>query len=147
MYYIIYGMSNGKGSKQRPTNIKKYGKNYDKAFKKKLKKAAQEANVNIDPDTGAISVVNKDGTIKTKERKIVIKREYTDQNGVEMCIVNIDDALTNKIMSKKMLKALEHGIVNDEHPEAIKAVLQEKEMEARLEKQLKHKKSGKNKPK
>lgn len=140
-------MSNGKGSKQRPTNIKKYGKNYDKAFKKKIKKAAQEANVNIDPDTGAITVSNKAGTIKTKERKIVIKREYTDQNGIEMCIVNIDDAMTNKTMEKRMLKALEHGIVNDEHPEAIKAVLQEKEMVAKLEKQLKEKKSSKSKTK
>lgn len=140
-------MSNGKGSKQRPTNMKKYGKNYDKAFKKKLKKAAQEANVNIDPDTGAISVTNKEGTIKTKERKIVVKREYTDQNGIEMCIVNIDDAMTNKTMSKKMLRALEHGIVNEEHPEAIKATLQEKELEAKLEKQLKEKKSSKTKPK
>lgn len=138
---------NGKGSKQRPTDIKKYGKNYDKAFKKKLKKAAQEANVNIDPDTGAISVTNKTGTIKTKERKIVIKREYTDQNGTEMCIVNIDDAMTNKTISKKMLRALEHGIVNEEHPGAIKAVLQEKEMEAKLEKQLKEGKTNKNKPK
>lgn len=138
---------NGKGSKQRPTDLKKFGKNYDKAFKKKLKKAAQEANVNIDPDTGAISVVNKDGTIKTKERKIIVKREYVDQNGIEMCIVNIDDAMTNKTMSKRMLKALEHGIVNDEHPEAIKAVLQEKEMESKLEKQLKEKKSSKTKPK
>jgi len=140
-------MSNGKGSKQRPTNIKKYGKNYDKAFKKKIKKAAQEANVNIDPDTGTITVSNKAGTIKTKERKIVIKREYTDQNGIEMCIVNIDDAMTNKTMEKRMLKALEHGIVNDEHPEAIKAVLQEKEMVAKLEKQLKEKKSSKSKTK
>lgn len=138
---------NGKGSKQRPTDMKKYGKNYDKAFKKKLKKTAQEANVNIDPDTGAISVTNKEGTIKTKERKIIIKREYTDQNGIEMCIVNIDDAMTNKTMSKKMLRALEHGIVNEEHPEAIKATLQEKELEAKLEKQLKEKKSSKNKPK
>jgi hypothetical protein len=140
-------MSNGKGSKQRPTNIKKYGKNYDKAFKKKIKKTAQEANVNIDPDTGTISVSNKAGTIKTKERKIVVKREYTDQNGIEMCIVNIDDAMTNKTMSKKMVKALEHGIVNEEHPEAVKAVLQEKEIEVKLEKQLKQKKSTKNKPK
>ena len=137
----------GKGSKQRPTNMKKYGKNYDKAFKKKIKKAAQEANVNIDPDTGAITVSNKSGTIKTKERKIVIKREYIDQNGIEMCIVNIDDSMTNKTMSKRMLKALEHGIVNEDHPEAIKAVLQEKEMETKLEKQLKEKKSSKNKPK
>lgn len=140
-------MSNGKGSKQRPTDLKKYSKNYDKAFKKKIKKAAQEANVNIDPDTGAISVTNKDGTIKTRERKIVIKREYVDQNGIEMCIVNIDDAMTNKTMTKRMLKALEHGIVNEEHPEAIKAVIQEKELELKLKKQLKEKKSNKNKPK
>lgn len=140
-------MSNGKGSKQRPTNMKKYGKNYDKAFRKKLKKTAQEANVNIDPDTGAISVTNKEGTIKTKERKIIVKREYVDQNGIEMCIVNIDDAMTNKTMTKKMLRALEHGIVNEEHPEAIKATLQEKEIEAKLEKQLKERKSNKTKPK
>jgi prenyltransferase beta subunit len=140
-------MSNGKGSKQRPTNMKKYGKNYDKAFKKELKKTAQEANVNIDPDTGAISVTNKDGTIKTKERKIIVKREYVDQNGIEMCIVNIDDAMTNKTMTKKMLRALEHSIVNEEHPEAIKASLQEKEIEAKLEKQLKERKSNKTKPK
>ena len=139
-------MSNGKGSKQRPTNMKKYGKNYDKAFRKKLKKTAQEANVNIDPDTGAISVTNKEGTIKTKERKIIVKREYVDQNGIEMCIVNIDDAMTNKTMTKKMLRALEHGIVNEEHPEAIKATLQEKEIEAKLEKQLKERKSNKTKP-
>ena len=133
--------TNGKGSKQRPTNHKKYRKNYDKAFKKNIKKAAQEANINIDPETGVISVANKTGTIKTREKKIIIKREWVDQNGIEMCMVNIDDALTNKIMSKKMLKALEHGIVNEEHPEAIKAIAQERELEKKLEKMKQEKKS------
>lgn len=112
---------NGKGSKQRPTNGKKYRKNYDKAFKKKLKKVSKEVDVNIDPDTGTISIGNKDGSSKRVEHQIVVKREYVDQNGIEMCIVNIDGGLTNKTMTKKMLHALEHGIVNEEHPDAIKA--------------------------
>lgn len=30
---------NGKGSKQRPTNLKKFGENYDKIFRKKVLKS------------------------------------------------------------------------------------------------------------
>ena len=124
---------NGKGSKQRPTDIKKYRKNYDKVFKKSkdklAKKVADEANVHIDPESGAINISNKGGTISTREKKIVIKREFVDQNGVEMVIVNIDDALTNTTMSKRQLKVIQHEIVNEQHPDAVKAVQDEKLLE------------------
>jgi len=127
--------SNGKGSKQRPTNLKKFRKNFDKAFKKDKKDILAQADININPDTGAITVKNKDGSIQRREKKIVVKREYVDQNGIEMCIVNIDDALTNKIMSKKMLQALEHNVVNEEHPDALKAKQLTEELDSKLKSQ------------
>ena len=136
---------NGKGSKQRPTDMKKYHKNYEKVFDKDIKNIADEANVNIDPDSGAISISNKGGTIKTRERKIVVKREYVDHNGIEMCIVNIDDALTNRIITKRQLKVLQHGIVNEEHPDAIKAAQEEAKIDAELRQVGQRVKRAKNK--
>lgn len=138
---------NGKGSKQRPTDMKKYHKNYEKAFNKNVKKIADEANVNIDPDSGAITISNKGGTIKTRERKIIVKREYVDQNGIEMCIVNIDDALTNKTITKRQLKVLQHGIINEEHPDAIKAAQEEVKIDAELRQVSEKVKKAKNKKK
>lgn len=106
---------NGKGDKQRPTNLKKFRKNYDKVFMKNkpTKESVSSIDVNIDESTGAIKIRNSEG-IETKERKIRVIKEYTDLNNVSMVIVNIDDALTNKVMTMRQLKTLQHELVNEE---------------------------------
>lgn len=111
---------NGKGDKQRPTDLKKYRKNYDEAFDKTkvADNIAQSIDVNIDEQTGAIQIRNNDG-IETRERKIRIIKEYTDLNNIDMVIVNIDDAMTNKVMTKRQLKTLQHELINEE-PQPVK---------------------------
>lgn len=106
---------NGKGDKQRPTNMKKFGKNYDKAFNKDdiINDVTKSIDVDFDSDTGAIKIRNSDG-IETREKKINVIKEYVDINNVEMVIVNIDDSLTNKVMTKRQLKTLRHEIINEE---------------------------------
>lgn len=109
-----------KGSKPRPTDLKKYGENYEHAFKDKL----NEVDVTINQQ-GAIEIRNSDGEI-TKEKKIRIIKEYVDQNGIEMVIVNVNDALSNRTMTKNKLRALQHEIVNQE-PQVLQAIEELKE--------------------
>jgi hypothetical protein len=106
---------NGKGDKQRPTNLEKFGKNYDKAFDKNevIDNITKSIDVDFDNDTGAIKIRNSDG-IETREKKINVIKEYVDINNVEMVIVNIDDSLTNKVMTKRQLKTLRHELINEE---------------------------------
>lgn len=106
---------NGKGDKQRPTDLKKFGKNYDKAFDKNniIDNVTKSIDVDFDNETGAIKIRNSDG-IETREKKINIIKEYVDNNNVEMVIVNIDDSLTNKVMTKRQLKTIRHEVVNEE---------------------------------
>lgn len=106
---------NGKGDKQRPTDLKRYRKNFDKAFKKVKKKAnvKDSIDVNINQETGAIELKSSSGVQHT-EKKIRVIKEYTDMNDIPMVIVNINDSLTNKVMPKKQLKALQHELVNEE---------------------------------
>jgi len=106
---------NGKGDKQRPTDLKKYRKNFDKAFRKAKKEAnvKDSIDVNINQDTGAIELKSSSG-VTHRERKIKVIKEYTDLNKIEMVIVNIDDSLTNKVMTKRQLKTLQHELVNEE---------------------------------
>lgn len=110
---------NGKGDKQRPTNLKKFGKNYDKAFDKNklIDNVAKSIDVDFDNNTGAIKIRNSDG-IETREKKIKIIKEYVDINNIEMVIVNVDDSLTNKVMTKRQLKTLRHEVINEEVHEA-----------------------------
>ena len=99
-------MSNGKGSKQRPTDIKKYTKNFEQVFGKKFNKVDMKALNNI------IAIESKSSEVRQK-RKIKVIKEYTDHNGTEMVIVNINDALTNKVIDKRVLLTLEHELVSD----------------------------------
>jgi predicted HAD superfamily phosphohydrolase len=106
---------NGKGDKPRPTNLKKYRKNFDIAFNKakRVAKVKDSIDVSINQDTGAIELKSNSG-VTHRERKIKVIKEYTDQNGIDMVIVNIDDSLTNKTMTKNQLKTLQHELVNEE---------------------------------
>ena len=104
-----------KGSKQRPTDLKKYGKNWDNVFND----SQEQVDVKIN-DQGAIEIKNTSGE-QTKERKIRVVKEYTDQNGIEMVIVNVDDALSNRTMTKSKLRALQHEIINQE-PQVLQAL-------------------------
>lgn len=106
---------NGKGDKPRPTDLKKFRKNFEKAFSKKKnnKKVRDSIDVNIDQDTGAIQLKSSSGVEHT-EKKINIIKEYTDNNGIKMVIVNINDSMTNKVMTSRQLKTLQHELVNEE---------------------------------
>jgi len=99
----------GKGSKQRPTDLKKFGKNYEKAFGEKLNK------VDIDRLSGAIKMESKSSEIRQK-RKVKLVKEYVDQNGVEMVIVNINDSFTNKVITRSVYNTLERDLTNDDAP-------------------------------
>lgn len=93
-------MSNGKGSKQRPVDIDKFRKNYDNVFGKgKLK-------VDVDKLTNAIKLETISHETRSK-RKVKVIKEYTDSNGVEMIIININDSLTNRIIPKALYTTLE----------------------------------------
>ena len=99
----------GKGSKQRPTDLKKFGKNYEKAFGTKPTKAE------IDRVTGAIKLETISSEVRQK-RKVKLIKEYVDQNGVEMVIVNINDALTNKVITKGVYNTLNRDNTNEDAP-------------------------------
>lgn len=98
-----------KGSKPRPTDLKKYTENWENVFS-----GAGEIDVRVN-DNGAIEIKNSSGE-STTEKKYRIIKEYVDQNGIEMVIVNVDDALSNKTMPKIKLRALQHEVVNQETP-------------------------------
>jgi len=98
-----------KGSKQRPTDLKKYTENFEKVFNKNTM-SGMDIHIN---EAGAIEINNASGE-STRERKIRVIKEYTDQNGIEMVIVNVDDALSNKTMTKNKLRALKHEIINQQ---------------------------------
>jgi len=96
---------NGKGSKPRPTDLKKYQENFEDVFREKLgDKKFKSLQDTIMIETAASE--------KRQKRKVKIIKEYTDQNGIEMVIVNINDSLTNKVIDKRLLQALEHDVVN-----------------------------------
>lgn len=98
--------SNGKGDKTRPGDLKKYQKNFEKVFGKKLSKSRIKSLENV------IAVETAASEARQK-RKIKIIKEYTDSNNVEMVIININDSFTNKVIPKNMLKVMEHDLVND----------------------------------
>lgn len=104
-------MSNGKGSRPRPANLKQYQKNYDKVFPVKNDIETQAA---LDKVTGAIKLETKSSEIR-QDRKVRVIKEYVDNNGVDMVIVNINDAFTNKTIPKRVLDSLEREIVNDDY--------------------------------
>ena len=104
-------MSNGKGSRPRPTNLKQYQKNYDKVFPVKNDIETQAA---LDKVTGAIKLETKSSEIR-QDRKVRVIKEYVDNNGVDMVIVNINDAFTNKTIPRRVLDSLEREIVNDDY--------------------------------
>lgn len=101
-----------KGSRNRVKDIKKFNENYKKIFNKDLPKdisveRAEELNIILD-DEQKLSRVRS-------EKKITVKKEYIDKNGIDMVVVNINDAMTNTIMSARELKALQHECVNEEY--------------------------------
>lgn len=101
-----------KGSRNRVKDIKRYNDNYKKIFNKDLPEnitveRAKELNIILD-DEQKLSRVRS-------EKKIAVKKEYTDRNGIDMVVVNINDAMTNTIMTARELKALQHECVNEEY--------------------------------
>tara|TARA_R110001632_G_scaffold184128_2_gene304226 strand:+ start:2604 stop:3023 length:420 start_codon:yes stop_codon:yes gene_type:complete len=96
---------NGKGNKPRPTDLKKFRKNYENAFGKGITKAE------IDKMSGVIKLESISSEVRQK-RKIKVIKEYTDQNGVDMVIININGATANKVVTKNIYKTLEHDIVD-----------------------------------
>lgn len=100
---------NGKGSKQRPTNHAKYGKNYEKVFRKSIN------NAHVDDMTGVIKI-ETEASGRRQERKVKIVKEYTDQNGVDMVIVNINDSFTNKTIPKQLLQTMDRELINQDNP-------------------------------
>lgn len=99
-------MKNGKGDKQRPGDLKKYQKNFEKVFGKKINKQDIKKLENI-------IAIETEASEQRQKRKIKIIKEYTDHNGVDMVIVNINDAMTNKVIDRRILHTLEHDIVSD----------------------------------
>jgi len=100
---------NGKGSKQRPTDLKKYGKNYKKVFDKKTN------NAQVDEMTGVIKI-ETEASGRRQERKVKVIKEYTDENGTDMVIININDSFTNKIIPKQLLQTMDREIINQDNP-------------------------------
>lgn len=96
---------NGKGSKPRKMNLEKFQKNFEDVFRDKV---GEEAFKSLQ-DTIAIETAASENRQK---RKVKIVKEYTDQNGVEMVIVNINNSLTNRVIDKRLLQTLEHDVVN-----------------------------------
>lgn len=101
---------NGKGSKPRPTDLKKFSKNYEKAFGKKLSKAE------IDEMTGVIKI-ETEASNRRQERRVKVIKEYTDENGIDMVIININDSLTNKTIPKQVLQTMDRELVNKDNIE------------------------------
>ena len=89
----------GKGSKQRPANLKKFRKNFEKVFNDPKVKAE------LDELSGAIKIESKASEAR-QEREIKLIKEWTDHNGVEMVVINIDNALTNKIIPKNVYRTM-----------------------------------------
>jgi len=101
-----------KGSRNRVDNIEKYTENYKKIFGKTPPKdlsieRAEQLDIILDDE----QKLSRQRT----EKKIIVKKEYTDRNGVDMVVVNINDSMTNTIMTARELKALRHENINDEY--------------------------------
>ena len=90
----------GKGSKQRPTDLDKFRKNFEKVFSEN-----PDLDVELDELSGAIKIESKASAAR-QERKVTLIKEWTDNNGVEMVVINIDDALTNKVIPKNLYRTM-----------------------------------------
>lgn len=89
----------GKGSKQRPTDLTKFRKNFEKVFND------PKVKMELDELSGAIKLETKASEAR-QEQEIKLIKEWTDNNGVEMVVINIDNALTNKIVPKNVYRML-----------------------------------------
>lgn len=104
--------TNGKGDKPRPVNGDRYRKNYDKIM---FKPKDIEHNVNF--NKGAIEIETKSSE-KRQQRDIKIVKEYTDSNGIEMMVINIDGSFANKTVTKNTYKILVHDVVDESRLES-----------------------------
>lgn len=96
---------NGKGSTPRPVDIDKYQENYEKIYGKKMTKAE------VDAMTGVIKLETQASNVR-QERKVKIIKEYIDENGIEMIIININNSFTNKTIPKQVYLTMERELVN-----------------------------------
>ena len=98
-------MSNGKGDRSRVTNHDQFRKNFDKVFDKE--KFTEDLTKMIEQEQKLSS--------KRQNKKIKIVKEYTDRNGIKMAVININDSLTNTIVTKRQLDGMNREIVNEDY--------------------------------
>jgi len=98
-------MSNGKGDKNRVSNHKSYRKNFDEVFDKE--KFTKDLTKMIEQEQKLSS--------KRQSKKIKIIKEYTDQNGIKMAVININDNLTNTIVTKRQLDGMNRELINKDY--------------------------------
>ena len=96
----------GKGDKPRPTNLEKYRENFDKIFNNPEMEECMEEMLRR---PGIEEMIKEEaGLIKKNQRRIKIVKTYVDINNVKRLVVNINDSLTNRVLTEAQYLSLTH---------------------------------------